>query len=126
MDKYTQRVIISKEFVLNGKTTDKDLKTELYSDFVDGNNSCLSTIIDNLARSCPDKQKQAEFGKMISSHFADYLKYISIDRSNMDICEHEDPDFMEVQLEFNFDHDKALTKATKDFKKLSKTNAIGR
>ncbi len=122
MDNYgfLTEVTIGKELLLDSGASNSLLKSELCESFYElGDESCISTIIDNMTNSFSDKNQREAFSKMLQGDFFPYMDFVNINRNTCDIELHEDPDFCRISFEFEFDHEKAMKKAEKAFKQLN-------
>lgn len=127
MDKYIDSVDIWTNDLVNQRITDKRIKDALFYqfDYSNGDETVLSTLIDNMKNSFSDPEQREVFGSMLSKTFDSYLKYMSIDRETFTIEESEyDKNYSTLTFEFAFDNEKALAKAEKAFRKLQKENKL--
>ena len=111
---YDAEVVLGRGRIRDHGASDKAIKLELYSTFVDGDETPIPSIIDEMKElASGDKDK---FAEMVDDNFRDYMKFIKIDRDSINIEDHEDVHFSIVSFDFTFDFDKAMKKANKDFK----------
>ncbi len=111
---YDAEVVLGKEIIRDQGASDKAIKLELYSTFVDGAETPIPSIIDEMKELASGDEDK--FAKMINKNIRDYMKFINIDRDSINVEDHEDVDFSVVSFDFTFDFDKAMKKANKDFK----------
>ena len=111
---YDAEVVLGKEIIRDQGASDKAIKLELYSTFVDGAETPIPSIIDEMKELASGDEDK--FAEMINKNITDYMKFINIDRDSINVEDHEDVDFSIVSFYFTFDFDKAMKKANKDFK----------
>ncbi len=111
---YDAEVVLGKEIIRDQGASDNAIKLELYSTFVDGAETPIPSIIDEMKEIASGDEDK--FAKMINKNIRDYMKFINIDRDSINVEDHEDVDFSVVSFDFTFDFDKAMKKANKDFK----------
>ena len=111
---YDAEVVLGKEIIRDQGASDKAIKLELYSTFVDGAETPIPSIIDEMKELASGDEDK--FAEMINKNITDYMKFINIDRDSINVEDHEDVDFSIVSFYFTFDFDKAMKNANKDFK----------
>ncbi len=121
MKTYDGEVVIGKDSVLDNGVTDKAIKEELYSSFIDGEENCVTEMISDMTDAFSDPKQKEAFAKRIKRDIQTYMKFLEINHESRDLEPHEDPHFYRVSFDASFDIEKAMEKANKAFKQLNKS-----